>query len=62
MADLHCSRWDLAEVQDTACLGLWAGEEALDLLRNDRQKTFYINDLDGNRIELCTKSGFGVLV
>jgi hypothetical protein len=62
MVDLHCSRWDLAEVQDTACLGLCAGEEASDLLRNDGQKIFYINDLDGNRIELCTKTGFGVLV
>ena len=30
--------------------------------RNDGQKAFYINDPDGNRIELCTKSGFGVLV
>ena len=30
--------------------------------RNDGQKAFYINDLDGNRIEICTKSGFGVLV
>lgn len=30
--------------------------------RNDGQRAFYINDLDGNRIELCTKSGFGVLV
>lgn len=30
--------------------------------RNDGQRAFYINDLDGNRIEICTKSGFGVLV
>ena len=30
--------------------------------RNDGQQAFYINDPDGNRIELCTKSGFGVLV
>ena len=30
--------------------------------RNDGQRAFYINDLDGNRIELCTVSGFGVLV
>ena len=30
--------------------------------RNDGQRAFYINDPDGNRIELCTKSGFGVLV
>jgi hypothetical protein len=30
--------------------------------RNAGQKAFYINDPDGNRIGLCTKSGFGVLV
>jgi catechol 2,3-dioxygenase-like lactoylglutathione lyase family enzyme len=30
--------------------------------RNDGQKAFYINDPNGNRIELCTKSGFGELV
>lgn len=27
-------------------------------VRNDGQKAFYINDPDGNRIEICTKSGF----
>ncbi len=31
-------------------------------IRNDGQKAMYLQDLDGNRIELCTKSGFGVLV
>ena len=30
--------------------------------RNDGQRAFYLNDPDGNRIELCTKSGLGVLV
>ena len=30
--------------------------------RNDGQRAFYLNDPDGNRIELCTHSGFGVLV
>jgi catechol 2,3-dioxygenase-like lactoylglutathione lyase family enzyme len=30
--------------------------------RHDGQQAFYINDPDGNRIEICTKSGFGVLV
>lgn len=30
--------------------------------RNDGQKAFYLKDPDGNRIEICTKSGFGVLV
>lgn len=39
------------------------GIETTDIqTRNDGQKAFYINDLDGNRIELCTVSGFGVLV
>ena len=30
--------------------------------RNDGQRAFYFHDLDGNRLEICTKSGFGVLV
>ena len=30
--------------------------------RNDGQRTFNVFDPDGNRIEICTKSGFGVLV
>ena len=30
--------------------------------RNDGQRAFYVFDPDGNRIEICTKSGFGVLV
>ena len=30
--------------------------------RQDGQRAFYIQDPDGNRIELCTHSGFGVLV
>ena len=39
------------------------GIEATDIqTRNDGQRAFYINDPDGNRIELCTKSGFGILV
>ena len=30
--------------------------------RNDGQRAFYLDDPDGNRIEICTYSGFGVLV
>ena len=30
--------------------------------RHDGQRACYLEDPDGNRIELCTKSGFGVLV
>ena len=31
-------------------------------IRNDGQRVFFILDTEGNRIEICTKSGFGVLV
>ena len=30
--------------------------------RNDGQRNFFVEDPDGNRIEICTRSGFGVLV
>ena len=30
--------------------------------RHDGQRTFNLNDPDGNRIEICTRSGFDVLV
>ena len=30
--------------------------------RNDGQRSFNINDPDGNRIEICTKSGFPAVV
>ena len=39
------------------------GIETTDIsTRNDGQRAFYLNDTEGNRIEICTKSGFGVLV
>jgi catechol 2,3-dioxygenase-like lactoylglutathione lyase family enzyme len=39
------------------------GVETTDItVRNDGQKVFFLNDPEGNRIEICTKSGFGVLV
>ena len=31
-------------------------------VRNDGQRVFFISDTEGNRVEICTKSGFGVLV
>ena len=30
--------------------------------RHDGQRVFFVQDTEGNRIEICTKSGFGVLV
>ena len=39
------------------------GVETTDITtRNDGQRVIFIEDPDGNRIEICTKSGFGVLV
>jgi catechol 2,3-dioxygenase-like lactoylglutathione lyase family enzyme len=39
------------------------GIETTDIsVRHDGQRAMYLNDPDGNRIEICTKSGFGVLV
>ena len=39
------------------------GVETTDITqRHDGQRVFFINDTEGNRIEICTKSGFGVLV
>lgn len=39
------------------------GVETTDITqRRDGQRVFFINDTEGNRIEICTKSGFGVLV
>ena len=39
------------------------GVECTDIqTRHDGQQAFYFHDLDHNRLEICTKSGFGVLV
>ena len=42
---------------------LTKGIELTDIqTRHDGQRAYYLNDPDGNRIEICTRSGFGVLV
>ena len=39
------------------------GIETTDInTRYDGQRVFFINDPEGNRIEICTVSGFGILV
>ena len=54
------------EVDDTeaACAALLTNRIATANIqnRNGGQRTFCLNDLDGNRVEICTKSGFGALV
>ena len=51
--DIEASREDLIK----------KGIETTDIqTRNDGQRAYYFHDLDGNRLEICTVSGFGVLV
>ena len=51
---------DLDAARDTV---IAKGVEVTEIqTRNDGQRACYLDDPDGNRIELCTKSGFGVLV
>jgi catechol 2,3-dioxygenase-like lactoylglutathione lyase family enzyme len=59
----HHTAFEVDDI-DAACDTLAAkGIETTDIqTRNDGQRAFYLNDPDGNRIEICTKSGFGVLV
>ncbi len=42
--------------------GVHMETESITNIRNDGQRAFYIHDTEGNRVELCSKSGFGVLV
>ena len=42
--------------------GVHMETESITNIRNDGQRAFYIQDTEGNRVELCSKSGFGVLV
>ena len=51
---------DLDAARDTV---MAKGVEVTEIhTRRDGQRACSLNDPDGNRIELCTKSGFGVLV
>ena len=62
-APSHHGAFEVDDI-DAASKALQAnGVETTDITtRNDGQRNFFINDPDGNRIEICTKSGFGVLV
>ncbi len=54
------------EVEDLDAAHKQLGEMGIECTdiqtRNDGQRAMYLNDPDGNRIELCTYSGFGILV
>ena len=62
-APSHHTAFEVDEIEAARDAVMAAGVEVTEILtRNDGQKACYLNDPDGNRIELCTKSGFGVLV
>ena len=62
-APSHHTAFEVDEIDDSHVYFNKKGIETTDIqTRNDGQRAFYLNDLDGNRIEICTVSGFGVLV
>jgi len=59
----HHSAFEVDNIEAARDALIGKGIETTEIqTRNDGQKAFYLNDPDGNRIEICTKSGFGVLV
>ena len=62
-APSHHTAFEVDDITASRDYFLGKGVETTEIqTRNDGQRAFYINDPDGNRIELCTISGFGVLV
>ena len=65
-APSHPSHHSAFEVDDIEAAERYMKSKGLETTpmstRNDGQKAFNINDPDGNRVEICTKSGFPVLV
>ena len=62
-APSHHTAFEVDEIEASREDLIKKGIETTDIqTRNDGQRVFYLNDPDGNRIEICTVSGFGVLV
>ena len=62
-APSHHTPFEVDDIDLTRIELTQMGVECTDIqTRNDGQRAFYLNDPDGNRIEICTYSGFGVLV
>ena len=59
----HHGAFEVADIEATAKALQAKGIECAPIsTRNDGQRAFKLYDPDGNAIEICTKSGFGVLV
>ena len=62
-APSHHTAFEVDEIEAARDAVMAAGVDVTEIqTRNDGQRACYLNDPDGNRIELCTVSGFGVLV
>ena len=62
-APSHHTAFEVDEIEESHRYFASKGIDTTDIqTRNDGQRAFYLNDLDGNRSEICTVSGFGVLV
>ena len=59
----HHGAFEVDDIEAANKAVIAAGIDTTDITtRNDGQRVFFINDPEGNRIEICTVSGFGVLV
>ena len=59
----HHGAFEVDDIDAAARVVQQKGIETTDITtRNDGQRVFFLNDPEGNRIEICTKSGFGILV
>ena len=62
-APSHHTAFEVDDIEAARNALMGKGVEVTEIgTRNDGQQACYLNDPDGNRIEICTKSGFGVLV
>ena len=59
----HHGVFEVEDIEATAEALRSQGVETTQInTRNDGQRSFNVIDPDGNRVEICTRSGFGVLV
>ena len=62
-APSHHGAFEVEDIDEAQKYMRERGVETTDITqRHDGQRVFFIEDTEGNRIEICTKSGFGVLV
>ena len=59
----HHGAFEVEDIESAANRLISAGIQTTGISeRKDGQRAFYIHDPDGNRIEICSKSGFSILV